>query len=150
MVCVWGMKLKQRVVLVVLIALFIAVMLAVSTLLNRDAVEQDAVSISRPLTPSLHSLSSERTAGTSTLRNATVEQLPSSVPPKKDAWSVWREWVTPDFLYPDGAFNSDEMDDILRAMAASPITSWELGYKGTQLKTTAMLGNQRTVFKPKR
>ena len=65
-------------------------------------------------------------------------------------WSIWRGWVQENSLYPQEAFYSDEMNHILATMATGNITSFGLGSRGTQLKATAMLGNQRTVFKPKR
>ena len=76
-----------------------------------------------------------------------------SVPPEIEElnpWSIWRGWVEENSLYPQEAFFSDEMNHILATMATGSITSFGLGSKGTQLKATAMLGNQRTVFKPKR
>ena len=43
------------------------------------------------------------------------------------------------------------MDNILVALASSPVTQFDLGHRGTQLKATLYLeGGQRTVFKPKR
>ena len=68
----------------------------------------------------------------------------------EDAWTIWEGWVQPDFLYPQDAFYSEEMNHILAAMATSPITSFGVGHKGTQLKATVMMGPQRAVFKPKR
>lgn len=69
----------------------------------------------------------------------------------ENSWATWNRWVTSDSLYPANAFNSKEMDHILTAMATSPITSFGVGHKGTQLKATLMLvGAQRGVFKPKR
>ena len=65
-------------------------------------------------------------------------------------WAIWRGWVEKDALYPQDMFYSDEMNHILTSMATGNITSFGLGTKGTQLKATAMLGDQRTVFKPKR
>ena len=76
-----------------------------------------------------------------------------SVPPEiaeLNPWSIWRGWVEENALYPQEAFFSDEMNHILATMATGNITSFGLGSKGTQLKATAMLGDQRTVFKPKR
>ncbi len=67
-----------------------------------------------------------------------------------DPWKVWVRWVSEDHFYPKESFNSSEMNSILHALATSPITEFGLGYKGTQLKATMMLGEQRTVFKPKR
>lgn len=75
------------------------------------------------------------------------------VPPEiaeLNPWGIWRGWVEENSLYPQEAFFSDEMNHILATMATGNITSFGLGSKGTQLKATAMLGNQRTVFKPKR
>ena len=79
--------------------------------------------------------------------------LSLSVPPEVaelNPWSIWRGWVEENSLYPQEAFFSDEMNHILATMATGNITSFGLGSKGTQLKATAMLGVQRTVFKPKR
>lgn len=69
---------------------------------------------------------------------------------KRDPWRIWGLWVTADYLYPEGVIQSEEMNHILGTMATAPITSFDVGHKGTQLKATAMLGGQRTVFKPKR
>lgn len=74
----------------------------------------------------------------------------SSLVSSKDPWAIWERWVKPDYLYPEEAFYSEEMNHILAVMATSPITSFGVGHRGTQLKATAMLGAQRTVFKPKR
>lgn len=79
--------------------------------------------------------------------------LSLSIPPEiaeLNPWSIWRGWVEENSLYPQEAFFSDEMNHILATMATGNITSFGLGSKGTQLKATAMLGDQRTVFKPKR
>lgn len=79
--------------------------------------------------------------------------LELSVPPEiaeLNPWGIWRGWVEENTLYPQEAFYSDEMNHILATMATANITSFGVGVKGTQLKATAMLGNQRTVFKPKR
>ncbi len=69
---------------------------------------------------------------------------------KINPWSVWERWVTQDHFYPEGAFYSSEMNQILETLATSQVTELGLGYKGTQLKATMMLGGQKTVFKPKR
>ena len=69
---------------------------------------------------------------------------------KQDPWKIWKNWVRPDFLYPEGGFWSDEMSHILHSMATAPITSLGLGHRGTQLKASMMLGSQRTAFKPMR
>ena len=66
------------------------------------------------------------------------------------AWEIWQKWVKPNYLYPEDAFWSDEMNQILNAMATAPITSFGVGHKGTQLKATMMLGEQKTAFKPMR
>ena len=65
-------------------------------------------------------------------------------------WAIWRGWVQENTLYPKEVFYSDEMNHILATMATANITSFGLGSRGTQLKATAMLGTQKTVFKPKR
>lgn len=80
-----------------------------------------------------------------------VDQL--SVPAEiaeLNPWAIWRGWVQENALYPKQVFYSDEMNHILATMATADITSFGLGSKGTQLKATAMLGSQKTVFKPKR
>lgn len=69
---------------------------------------------------------------------------------KRDPWEIWEDWVKPNYLYPDDAFWSNEMNHILRTLAMAPITQFGVGYKGTQLKATLMLNKHRTVFKPKR
>ncbi len=79
-----------------------------------------------------------------------LSSIKSSPKATVDPWKVWGRWVSEDYFYPEGAFNSSEMNSILQALAMSQITEFGLGYKGTQLKTTMMLGHQRTVFKPKR
>ena len=83
--------------------------------------------------------------------NGRVDQL--SVPAEiaeLNPWAIWRGWVEENTLYPNEAFYSDEMNHILATMATADITSFGLGSRGTQLKATAMLGSQKTVFKPKR
>ena len=79
-----------------------------------------------------------------------LSDLPDQPIVRIDPWRVWNGWVTPDHFYPEGVFYSEEMNQILNAMATSPVTELGVGYKGTQLKATMMLGGQRTVFKPKR
>lgn len=67
-----------------------------------------------------------------------------------DPWNLWHSWVKQDWFYPKGAFWSQEMTTILRAMATYPITSFDVGHRGTQLKVSMYLGTQRTAFKPMR
>ena len=67
-----------------------------------------------------------------------------------DPWKIWQSWVKQDHFYPEDAFWSEEMNSILRAMATYPISSFDVGHRGTQLKASMFLGNQRTAFKPKR
>ena len=68
----------------------------------------------------------------------------------RDPWKVWQSWVRQDYFYPDDAFWSDEMNSILHAMATYPIMSFDVGHRGTQLKASMFLGEQRTAFKPMR
>ena len=82
-------------------------------------------------------------------QNINEDQSPPEVA-QKDPWEIWKGWVKPDYLYPEGAFWSDEMNYILNAMATAPITSFGVGHKGTQLKASLFLGKQRTAFKPMR
>ena len=84
-------------------------------------------------------------------RSKRVDEL--SVPAEiaeLNPWAIWRGWVEENTLFPKEVFYSDEMNHILATMATADITSFGLGSKGTQLKATAMLGTQKTVFKPKR
>ena len=75
-------------------------------------------------------------------------KTPVSIP---SPWKTWFSWVHPDVLYPSGKFYSSDMDNILSALSSYKINKFDIGYKGTQLKTSMFLeGNQRTVFKPKR
>ena len=67
-----------------------------------------------------------------------------------DPWSLWHSWVKQDWFYPKDAFLSREMNSILHAMATYPITSFDVGHKGTQLKVSMYLNKQRTAFKPMR
>lgn len=68
----------------------------------------------------------------------------------RDPWRVWQSWVKQDHFYPSDAFWSKDMDSILHAMATNPITSFDVGHRGTQLKVSMFLGEQRTAFKPMR
>lgn len=67
-----------------------------------------------------------------------------------DPWNLWHSWVKQDWFYPKDAFWSREMNSILHAMATYPITSFDVGHKGTQLKVSMYLNKQRTAFKPMR
>ena len=69
---------------------------------------------------------------------------------KRDPWKMWHSWVKQDQFYPEDAFWSEEMNSILHAMATYPITSFDVGHKGTQLKVSMFLDEQRTAFKPMR
>ena len=69
---------------------------------------------------------------------------------ERNPWSIWHSWVQQDQFYPEDAFFSKEMNSILRAMATYPIKSFDVGHRGTQLKATMYLGEQKTVFKPMR
>ena len=72
-------------------------------------------------------------------------------PSFEDSWNQWLKWVRNESLYPQGAFWSPEMNGILQSLATAPVTSFGLGHKGTQLKATMHLaGGQKTVFKPMR
>jgi hypothetical protein len=68
-----------------------------------------------------------------------------------EPWDIWKGWVKPHVLYPEGSFFSLQMDLILESLEMYPITSFDVGYRGTQLKAGLYLeGNQRAVFKPMR
>lgn len=156
------MKLKQRLVMVAVIAVIFTVLFLISVLEDWDEVGHDPTPLSKlsrdasrsqdiheqpPSTPTSNPTNSSRVMNTSLKAQL---QKSSSVVSRKDPWTVWRGWVTADYLYPVNAFYSSDMNHILSAMASYPITSWGVGHKGTQLKATAMLGAQRVVFKPKR
>ena len=86
------------------------------------------------------------------------KSISSSLPPvtteftsPTTAWKIWADWVKPDVFYKQKDFWSSNMNSILVALASSPVTQFDLGHRGTQLKATLYLeGGQRTVFKPKR
>ena len=66
-------------------------------------------------------------------------------------WNMWRKWPSSLSILPENAFESMDLNRLLTAMAEAPINSFDVGYKGTQLKATVVLeGGQMVVFKPKR
>ena len=145
------MKLKQRVVMLVLLALICSVTFLVGTQLNWTENEltpipqthgQNTATVASSILTSPHTRTIANDSAIKTrMLNVSIES----------SWSIWNSWVTSDVLYPANSFNSKEMNQILTAMATSPITSFGVGHKGTQLKATVMLvGAQRAVFKPKR
>lgn len=156
------MKLKQRaIMLLILFVFFLSLFLMETQLSLADSktapnLHLDAVTIQRPPATVQHNLSNQHEIHTnkeihdnhSNLKTYGLKM--SSEVASKDPWEIWRGWVTPNFLYPNGSFYSEEMNHILASMASSPITAFDVGHKGTQLKATVMLGKQRTVFKPKR
>ena len=102
----------------------------------------------------IRNLHQEETPPPSSVAAATTVVSHDNVIPdevaKRDPWEIWQSWVKPNYLYPEDAFWSDEMNHILRTMATAPITQFGVGHKGTQLKATLMLDKQRTAFKPQR
>lgn len=166
------MKLKQRVVLLLLLTVTFSVMYIVAIQLSWEEPQASPappvslnpapaslqVHMSSPAQVPEHPQANRTIPALSqqdkVLRNGSNnrtlvrEQLSKGI--KKDPWVIWSDWVVPDFLYPENSFESEEMNHILVTMATAPITSFGVGHKGTQLKATAMLGSQRTVFKPKR
>ena len=172
------MKLKQRVTLVFLLALVVSSFLIIKMWVQPGDASPTATEISRSHhVPVVHSLTPGHEAHSPTpgheahsptpghgahspvdvnymkyqqnMNDHRLLDVPSDIK-GRDPWDIWKNWVKQDSFYPQGAFQSDEMNLILSAMVAVPITSFGLGHKGTQLKATAMLGQQRTVFKPKR
>ncbi len=155
------MKLKQRVVTVLLVLLIATSLFIISIQLSktqpdsprmtRDTTITSSSSSTAVAVPSKNNSNNGHHPLTTLAKREGVSTEASPSPSESsDPWEIWREWVEPDSLYPIGAFHSSEMNHILITMATSPITSFDLGYKGTQLKATALLGQQRTVFKPKR
>ncbi len=69
---------------------------------------------------------------------------------QSDPWNIWQRWVQQDRLYPEDAFWSDQMNQLLKSMATARITSFGGGDLriGTQLKLITYLGKQKTLFKP--
>ena len=69
----------------------------------------------------------------------------------RDPWKIWRSWVKQDHFYPENAFLSEEMNSVMHAMATYPVTLFDVGHRGTQLKASMILKDgQRTAFKPMR
>lgn len=153
------MKLKQRVVTVLLVLLIATSLFIISIQLSKTQPDSPRMSRNTTITSSStavavpsknNSNNGHHPLTTLAKREGVSTEASPSPSESSDPWEIWREWVEPDSLYPIGAFHSSEMNHILITMATSPITSFDLGYKGTQLKATALLGQQRTVFKPKR
>ncbi len=69
---------------------------------------------------------------------------------QSDPWNIWQRWVRQDRLYPEGAFWSDQMNQLLKSMATARITSFGGGdlHIGKQLKIITYLGKQKALFKP--
>ncbi len=69
---------------------------------------------------------------------------------QSDPWNIWQKWVNLDQLYPEGAFWSDQMNQLLKSMATARITSFGGGdlHHGKQLKIITYLGKQKALFKP--
>lgn len=156
------MKLKQRMALLLAVLTFSLGFILYMQLVVSGAGEVVPTPLSHetipiPVTSSQLNKSSSRSAhqefsskNVSILLNGSTAHVSVKVPPAQAVWALWRGWVQPHKLYPESVFYSEEMGHILHAMATEPITSFGLGHKGTQLKATAMLGTQRTAFKPKR
>lgn len=146
------MKLKQRAAMVLSLAIAVFLIFLYATLLTSN----DAVTgLSRDEEETEQELSRSRdevlVAPFTQHAESVSEEMPRTTNSVYDvAWRIWREWVEPGHLYPSAAFYSEQMDHILAAMATAPVTSLDVGYKGTQLKASLMLESQRTVFKPKR
>lgn len=161
------MKLKDRIVMILVLTVLLSVVLIVQVRIQVTLSDVEATSTA---SSTMHSLATAaqkpspmlphevpnrtRASDQQGLRRnqpSQAERLKvSSVVSSRDPWAIWGGWVTPGALYPEGSFYSEEMNHILAVMATAPITSFGVGYKGTQLKATAMLGTQRAVFKPKR
>lgn len=173
------MKLKLRVVLLLLLSVTFSLMYIVAIQLgwkepqdspgpvaHNPAIRNPAsvlvlTSSAANITPSEHSeasrtipaLDQKTRVFSNNSNNLTLVGQQLRVSPwvaEQDPWAIWNHWVVPNFMYPENSFESEEMNHILATMATAPITSFGVGHKGTQLKATAMLGGQRTVFKPKR
>ncbi len=69
---------------------------------------------------------------------------------QSDPWNIWQRWVNLDQLYPEGAFWSDQMNQLLKSMATARITSFGGGNLRIvkHLKIITYLGKQKALFKP--
>ena len=75
----------------------------------------------------------------------------AAVPLLEKTWNMWYGWVRQDTFYPEDAFPSGQMWQLLKAMAEAPIVKLDVGEKGTQLKASVLLkGRQKALFKPRR
>ena len=100
--------------------------------------DSDQVSLPDPLKNGLHKVPS-KDGGKNQERDG-----------EREPWRVWQSWVKQDHFYPEDVFWSEDMNSILSAMATYPITSFDVGHRGTQLKASMFLVKQRTAFKPMR
>ena len=156
------MKLKQRLIVVSVLALvgFVALVLLLHSHLPNSAGKDQSIdriavkslttneSILRTHSSDLHG---DKNALSSYERAQNVTTATEVALSFENSWNQWTKWVRPDSLYPQDAFWSPQMTDILRSLATAPVTSFGLGHKGTQLKATMYLeGGQKTAFKPMR
>ena len=156
------MKLKQRVVvtstLLVICVFFLALRLLLLTFENNQDISQQHATPSdhHRMTSSKNHVTSSEDHVTSTINpksivksNKTLLITPGQLTTRP--WDIWARWVNSEVLYPAGVFYSSDMDMILRALSTYPIKSFDVGYRGTQLKATLhLIGNQKAVFKPRR
>ena len=148
------MKLKQRVVVTSTLLLICVLFLALRILLLTFENNQDISP--QHTTPSDHHMTSSKDHVISTINpksilksNKTLPITPGQLTTRP--WEIWAKWVNSEVLYPNDVFYSSDMDMILRALSNYPIKSFDVGYRGTQLKATLHLtGNQKAVFKPRR
>lgn len=155
------MKLKQRVVvtstLVLICVLFLVLRLLLLTFENnQDISPQHTTPSEHHMTSSKNHVILSENHVTSTINPKTIVKSNKILPITPGQlttrpWEIWAKWVNSDVLYPSSVFYSSDMDMILRALSSYPIKSFDVGYRGTQLKATLLLaGNQKAVFKPRR
>lgn len=158
------MKYRQRIVLIVtvIVVAFIYIYLQISLERNKrighksnghlDERNLETKDNKDHVTQAPNHVTEVKTHVTATLKTSPQTHVPSSLPSDfTKPWRVWSSWVQSDVLYSNTSFYSDDMNMILNAMSTYPVTSFDVGYKGTQLKASMYLkGNQKTVFKPMR
>ena len=155
------MRLKQKLIRVSVFALvgFVALVLILQSHLPNSVAKDESIddTVVKSLTTRGSTLGTHGAArdNKETLSNykevQNVTAATEVVLKFEDSWNQWRKWVRQDSLYPEDAFWSPDMTDMLLSLATAPVTSFGLGHKGTQLKATMQLaGGQKAVFKPMR
>ena len=161
------MKLKERITVISIIVIigfiFVSFWIIILPSQNASMTHDDVIIVTTEVTPktdkqknsSLNIVPSHVTDvshdNKPTVSEHTQNASLNTLSTGQDPWDVWLKLVEPTVLYPSNGLHSPYMDSILNALATYPVTLFDVGHKGTQLKATMYLhGNQRTVFKPMR